>query len=280
MKYICINSGYRGRNDDGEDLECLNMRMSHPNRFIQNKRGEDIPEVLPHCAFHSLYCVGKHDSDPPRIRVPNAEALCNECYMLKFKTLPPKFSIITAPGVVQAVDKKDVKAGEKAGSIASLSDEGEIHEELSENTYCCWRPSAEESLTRMRGYICRNHVYRNPYTKALMRTCAMHIKSCIRQHATATDAIIEIPNIYGLCTMHHIAEMGAAPMEVPFPYPGMQHRMRNKGWLVKAGHFAAPSWPPTHAIICDGDVPEKEKPVGYLNKMRELARVIAFKKYV
>eukprot|EP01042_Synura_sphagnicola_P003492 gene3492-4339_t len=83
---------------------------------------------------------------------------------------------------------------------------------------CQWRPAKDDVIHR--GYLCRNPVIKNPYLPdAAPTTCGMHVAVCLRPHNDKKGAI-EIPNIYGLCTLHHVSEYGAPPVPVPFPYPG------------------------------------------------------------
>lgn len=220
------------------------------------------------------------------------------------KVLPPVCISISAPGVFDPrYEKKSAAAIRSAhddeedgdgqsvlGGGSSVADNKLLEKQeqmaqnadpsgLTEESLCCWVPTAEESLTQMRGYICRNKVFRNPVTKLLMKTCAMHVKFCVKPHNEgAVGGVIEVPNLHALCNMHHVAECGVPPLRVEFPYPGMEHRLRTKGWLIKPGHWAAPSWPPLANTKCNKVYRKPAKPEGYMNKMREAARLMTFKK--
>lgn len=298
---------HRGKGPDEEDLLCSSSRGHHSTKKVMNNRGKEEVLWMGMCYYHVMSCLGDHEEDyPPRIVTPNAEGLCNECYIHKMKELPPMCTSITSPGVydprfengaanaiVTASEEVKGKDEEDAQSIAAGSSVADnkilnSHEMgrmdadpsgLTEDSLCCWVPTAEESLTNMRGYICRNKVFRNPVTKLLMRTCPMHVKFCVKPHSEgAVGGLVEVPNLHALCNMHHVAECGVPPVPVEFPYPGMQYRLREKGWLIKPGHWAAPSWPPLQNVKCNKVYRKPSKPVGYMNKMREAARVMTWKK--
>ena len=292
---------YRGVGADDRVLLCSNGRCCHKIKTVTNSRGVEEPAWQGTCAYHVLSCLGDHDGDyPPRIALPNAEGLCNQCYMHKMKTLPPICSPNTAPGVYEARSQAGYQGAlsihesqgddkeEVSSSVAEnrVLDSYEIRKGLeadpsglTEDSLCCWVPTAEESLTHLRGYICRQKVFRNPVTKLLMKTCAMHVKFCIKPHTEgAVGGVIEIPNVHALCNMHHVSDHGVPPTEVPFPYPGMQYRMRAKGWLIKAGHWAAPYWPPLMTTKCNKVYRKPQKPEGFMNEMREAARIMTWKR--
>lgn len=303
---------WRGKHPNSEeDLKCVNSRACFYFRKIMNKRGIEEPEYIAFCHYHALSCLGNHEQYPPRIVIPNSEGLCNECYLHKIKHPAPQLTMEAAPGVVavnliQLEDnqadnttfqelkelQEDFEQEERpkaeynpaiARTYSSVTvntaptNEGEGDDaELTDDSICCWRPNADESLTYMRGYICKNKVFRNPKTKTLRRTCAMHMKQCYFNHESG-GGLIEIPNTLGLCMMHHIAVVGKPPKRKTFPYPGMERKLREKGWLVKAAHWAAPSWPPMPAIrVNKKKYVAPEKPEGYLNVLRETARLMTF----
>jgi hypothetical protein len=245
-------------------------------------------------------CVGEHEGDfPPKVQTPNPLGLCTECYVHRMKMPPPFLEAWMSPGVVPVEEENSDK---KVSSVADhKSSHGKNNSELivpssglssitvkedvkvddlesdEEVILCNWRPSAEESLGPMRGYVCCNPVFRNPNTKAQLKTCAMHVRYCIMTH-TVGSGQVEIPNVHGLCNSHHVGLCGRIPLTIPFPYPGMRRKLREKGWLIKPGHWAAPTWPPMKAIISNKVRIIREIPEGYLDRMRETARVIAYLK--
>mmetsp|Transcript_16109 Transcript_16109/g.24282 ORF Transcript_16109/g.24282 Transcript_16109/m.24282 type:complete len:1767 (-) Transcript_16109:119-5419(-) len=287
---------WRGKGENDVDLHCSGPRAAHTTKTVKNNRNEDVPMYTAHCAYHALSCLGFHEEEyPPKIFTPNSEGLCTECYVHKMKTLPPRLTPDSVPtvfdpkdpqGQVGADDEDRGSVDEVSSSVAdqrylALQEERDAESGgLTEDSLCCWVPSAEESLTQMRGYICRNKVFRHPVTMKLLRTCALHVKFCVKPHEDggAVGGLIETPNIHALCNMHHVAEHGIAPLKLNFPYPGMEHRLKNKGWMVKPGHWAAPSWPPLRDVVSKKQYRVPEKPIGYMNKMREAARLMIFRK--
>jgi hypothetical protein len=160
-------------------------------------------------------------------------------------------------------------------------EEEEVKEvELTEDSTCNWRPDAQESLTQMKGYICKNKVYRNPETRILYHTCSMHIKFCIKKHPPGTSSLVDVPNIYGYCNTHHMAEFACVPIPIPFPFPGMTYRLVSKGWMIKPAHWAAPTWRPLKDFKPKRRYREPDKPIGYLNKIREAAKVMRYRRLI
>ena len=149
--------------------------------------------------------------------------------------------------------------------VCPLITEPQVKEGEAKNRRTCqWRPAKDDVIHR--GYLCRNPVIKNPYLPdAAPTTCGMHVAVCLRPHNDKKGAI-EIPNIYGLCTLHHVSEYGAPPVPVPFPYPGMQKRLRDKGWALKPGHWAAPTWIPLPDIALHRYV-APPPPTSFLDKI-------------
>lgn len=244
---------FRGKDQTGLSLKCGNSAMTG----------------LSYCTYHNLYCIGDHDGDKHvTIKFPNKESLCTNCYMTVHQQQPPKLAVARIPGVVNAATGKPLGGG--AAEQRDVDDEAE--------QLCGWKPDAEEMLTEKRGYVCRSSCYRHPDTGVLLPLCAMHMKKCIKVHS-GNDSTVAIPNINGLCTMHHIAEYGDAPIEVPFPYPGMQRRLRDKGWKIKPGHFLAPTWPRKDDIVYRKEYVEPIKPKTFIEKIRIQAKLNEYKKY-
>ena len=225
--------------------------MAHPTMMVRDNYGRDRPKILPECPYHLTRCCGMHAGIAPLIKVPNSEGLCAECYFFKMKHKPPLLTLELSPGVCPVIavstGPKDVN-----GKVA----------------LCQWKPSKEQSVTAMRGYICLNPAIVNPFTGELLANCGMHAPCCLRPHSDGKGTI-DIPNIYGLCTMHHISEYGLAPVPVPFPYPGVERKLKSKGWVFKPEHWAAPTWLPKKDIFLKRYVPPPE-PATFLEKLTYL----------
>jgi hypothetical protein len=154
------------------------------------------------------------------------------------KKHPPKLSAATAPGVLPiniglAAQKMRAEASEEAAKSSRPKrgegkEEGESKEELelmevvrnkskkTPNT-CQWKPNSKNEKLRM--YMCSNPFFVDPVSKQNLKTCAFHVSQCVRQHAPNTGAVA-VPNSHGLCSMHYLAEFGAPPTPLPFPFPG------------------------------------------------------------
>ena len=211
-------------------MKCGNETISDPRNPAQK---------LSYCAFHQPNCVNisAHNDDiNVSIKFPNPITLCTECYMAKLKNPPPKLPVTAIPGrtLIQLVyiymcsvllyniylfnyiyfiwltisglltgDGKplyDARTTDADTASASLQEEKENDELVPD---CHWKPNAVESLTEKRGYICKNKVFRNPYTKALLPFCPMHLKTCVKIHSGG-DGVILQPNMKGLCTTHYL----------------------------------------------------------------------------
>ena len=87
---ICLWSGL---NDFGHPLRCHNRCMRQP----VNQLGKERSKPLNFCVYHVYFCVNaSHHPIPMRIRIPNDEALCNECYILR-NGHPPS-ALMRVPG--------------------------------------------------------------------------------------------------------------------------------------------------------------------------------------
>jgi hypothetical protein len=74
---ICLWSGL---NDFGHPLRCHNRCMLQPVHQL----GKERSKALNFCVYHVHFCVNSiHHPIPKRIRIPNDEALCNECYIMR-----------------------------------------------------------------------------------------------------------------------------------------------------------------------------------------------------
>lgn len=108
---------WRGKNKQGVNFRCDNVRMIKPirkdeqndnvqtgnNNIAKLKKGE--VECFPYCCYHVPFCVSEdHEPDARiKIRIPNTEALCAECYMMKLRKRPPPFNMETCPGITAVI---------------------------------------------------------------------------------------------------------------------------------------------------------------------------------
>lgn len=249
-------------------LKCLNPQLPDPKHRKQSKNSPDV--LLSYCAYHNPFCFGDHNGDGQvTIKFPNKDTFCTDCYLAKHKRQPGKLPPGRIPGVVNAQTGKPM-----GGAPVAEDEEMGVDEEL---PVCGWKPDKIEALTEMRGYVCKNRCYRDPTSKMLMSTCAMHIRKCVKMHS-GDDGKIDIRNIFGLCMMHHIAEHGEPPIEVPLPYPGMERRLRSKGWKIKPGHFFAPTWPRKEDIIYKKQYIAPPKPTNFIEQIRLQAKQNEYKR--
>ena len=58
-------------------------------------------------------------------------------------------------------------------------------------------------------------------------------------HTGNTSTVIDIPNEYGLCVMHHTSVYGAPPEEYEIPYPGMVVKKGKNAWMKEGHHWAS-----------------------------------------
>jgi len=92
---ICLWCGTQ--QDFGHALRCHNTCIYHPLETVTDQLGVEHPKPMDFCSYHVKFCVNttKHDV-PVRIRIPNEDSLCNECYILQ-NNMPPK-SLVRIPG--------------------------------------------------------------------------------------------------------------------------------------------------------------------------------------
>lgn len=234
----------RGKSKDGDFLQCMNSRHLHPHQTYKDDAGQLQHEALLTCAYHATVCCGEHPPDQPqKVLVPNAEAYCNECHIDNVGEKPAPLSLEKAPGVSSLSNMANLRtkmdmATKKGGDEDALTDE----------SICSWKPSGSDANTIIRLYKCTNRVFRDPESKVLYPTCAFHVKRCVRKHETEATATITIPNVHGLCVMHHMAEHKDEPHKVPNPYPGMIKKVFRREIPFKTGHWAAPYWPPRRDV--------------------------------
>lgn len=184
-----------------------------------------------------------------------------ECYVAAHKSKPTAIAVSKVPGVYIAstrgrkaakpggsvggstvhsgnhdddtatLDSRNSKATRSVATGKSHGDETSANRTAdssgkgtaSREDTCKWRPSEEEMKTDRKLYICKCKPFRNPDTNRIYTFCAMHLKNCVKDHASGSGAIEE-PNVYGLCNMHHISVIGSPPEPLQFPYPGMELR--------------------------------------------------------
>ena len=220
---LCL---WRGKSKNGEALKCNNKRMERPS-----KKANGIPELMSHCIYHASYCVGeshKPEDPPAKISVPNKMALCVECYTLKTKKKIPPLTSESVPGVVPSAIMSTLGAKSTGAkddpnlAILTLKKSTTTApipvKRKKKATTCQWKPNKNNERLRM--WMCANPFFKDPATGKVHETCAYHITLCIRAHEPNTNNIVTVPNIYGLCSMHHLAEQGIPPPQLPFPYPG------------------------------------------------------------
>jgi len=179
---------WRGKSTDGEWLHCTNLRQRHPTlkttttSSSDGEEGGGVPVILKYCAYHTPTCVGEHDEDanPPPVKSPNMHGLCTQCIMNKkdIDKSIPSFTFLTAPGVCPV---NLMVAAAKAASIQATVAADKEEDELQEGKICGWKPSKKESLTNVKDYMCKNVIYKNPESKALIPFCAMHGKQTNKQ---------------------------------------------------------------------------------------------------
>jgi hypothetical protein len=241
-----------------------------------------------YCGYHQPHCIRNHGGAQIPIKIPNAEALCMECYAAGHKGTPKAIGMNKVPGVYVAISrlKKAGKSGQAGGgdaafdkthrdddassldsgysrttkSVITTRSQGEETslDKTAEHTnnngrsairenLCKWRPNPEEMKTEKKLYICKCEPFWDADANKKYAFCAMHLTNCVKDHASGSAAIEE-PNIYGLCTMHHISIIGSAPEPVKFPYPGMELRVNPR---APKKHPLAPRWEKPADIVLE-----------------------------
>ena len=269
---------WRGKNKNGEGLKCKNKRMENPLRKVQGR-----PEIMSHCCYHATNCFGgnhKPEDGPVKINIPNQYALCVECYTLKFKKKLPPISMESAPGVAPVMimsttlmnskpSNLNTQASEQLTLKSSAPADPAPVKRKKKATSCQWKP--KKGNEKLRLWMCTNVFFVDPATGRTYETCGMHITTCIRAHEPNTNSIVTVPNFFGLCAMHHLAEHGKPPTPIPFPFPGsniltlfvyilsdannpvsLGMKMRQAADFWKSGkgrHWATPKWEPPRNIL-------------------------------
>jgi hypothetical protein len=267
-------------------------------------------EAMQWCSFHNPVCTGfisllvvyfpivnQHvalfsgevhlgetaaENEAVRVKIPNSEGLCSECYMIKLRRKPIPLSNENCPGVVLITTLNNGKSAKyrpgspiKPGSAPPSSSGGYVRKK--KPVKCAWVPNSEAT----RPYECNNELITDPRTKQKMSTCGYHVTKCMLVHPGGGKTSIDVPNIYGLCSQHFLATHGEPAVETPFPYPNMGLRKAKDFWKsAGAGgrsHWAAPVCEPC-ANITISDYYEPEKPTEFVAQMIELNNVRLFRK--
>ncbi len=263
---------WRGKNKNGENLKCDNPRMRRPDRKKTIKSGENEgntdavakpvqsseAEYYQFCCYHLPFCAsGNHKSgDNIKIKLPNKEGFCAECFMLKMKKTPPHMTADICPGVVPVT----LLGGAKSKKVKSIIADEEENEEKEANNQgrsrnakkrnplqCQWTPNPNNE--KLRVYECLNERAVDPTTGARLPNCPWHLPKCTRAHPQGTNSVISIPNQFGLCAMHYLAEYGEHPTVHEIPYPGMRARQAKDFWKTFNRHFAVPRAIPPSDIL-------------------------------
>jgi hypothetical protein len=282
---------WRGKNKEGENLKCDNGRMRKPAKklkdgdLVQRKKdaneGENFYQC---CAYHIPFCCsGNHEhGENVKIKQPNAEGFCSECYMLKLKRKPPQLTAEVCPGVVPIL----ILGGTRAKQVKSAIDEDE--NDLKEGggggknakkrnpLQCQWQPNP--SNEKMRGFECGNErAIDMDNNNQRLPMCMWHLLKCIRVHPAGSNPLITVPNCYGLCSMHYLSEYTCHPPETPFPYPGMIQRQAKDFWKNLPRHFAVPRAAPSQDILCRDYAPPPD-PESVQEFFKRAARFAAYQK--
>jgi hypothetical protein len=323
---------WRGKSKDGENLKCDNSRMRKPEKkgssvaavpsssgASSRKDKEATIDYYQFCCYHIPFCCsGNHENngETVKIKAPNDLGFCSECFMLKMKKKPPPMSCDICPGVVpitllSGAKAKAVKSsiddelssdggdggydnGESEGfesGIGSGKQFGKKKKKKEKNPLLCqWIPNPTNEKLRI--YECYNERVNDPDNNHRLPNCAWHLTKCLRVHPQGTNPIISIPNEYGLCSMHYLAEYGIHPPNVEIPYPGMKARALKDFWKTLPRHFAVPSIPrvPTPyasnsftASTPPPDIMGKDyyppaEPESFAQVMRNIAKYAAYKR--
>lgn len=270
---------WRGKNRKKETMRCENKRAIRnlaKSTGDQESVGSVVvqkePEVMPFCVYHLPHCLSDlhQDGEQVRIRIPNGDALCSECYMLKKRSKPPALTADICPGVIPQTGMSGMKSFKKLTSadgeeseIEKSPSSGQKHKTKQVRSkkrvgLCQWLPSADDF--QKRGYECCNKVFMDPLTQLQTSLCMWHATTCIRAHPVSSNNVITIPNQHALCSMHYLAEHGTTPPTTEFPFPGMKERLGRDFWkTARARHWGIPDIHPPKVII-DREYYEPEPP--------------------
>lgn len=268
---------WRGRTKKGEFLKCENRRFRRP---FKNLNLIEKPDYFPFCSYHVSICVsGNHfDAEECRIETPNIDALCLQCYMMKHKRAPPRLTFDICPGTVYV----NLLTGTNASRVKPIMEEkekvdlpvGKKKAVKSRANLCSWAPHPNNEI--LRGYECCNELMIDPITNHRLPFCPWHVAECVRPHPPNSNNTVSIPNQFGLCKMHFLAEHGSAPPVIEAPFPGMKKRLGKDFWKhMKKRHFGAPKNDP-NPIFQLPDYYTPEPPDNFIDKAIHTYKFIKF----
>lgn len=270
---------WRGKNKEGEALKCENVRMERPpHPDAPPRKKNDPPDILACCCYHTPNCVGDAHAykEEVKIKVPNEAALCAECFMMNRGKRPPPFTATIVPGVVpSAMVKLSAPAKEKAADDGSVGGDSVSIKAKKNANRCTWMPSQDNA--RARGYECCNDKYVHPVTKEKLTTCAWHTLQCVRDHSSGSSAVVTVPNEFGLCAQHYLAEKGHPVVAHAFPLPGMQVKLARDHWKGKR-HYAVPKEDPPQVIVVK-EYEEPDRPTDFADRLVNIVKTAVFNRY-
>lgn len=269
---------WRGRTKKGEFLKCENRRIRRP---LKTSHPMEKLDYYPFCSYHVVSCISANHEDGEdecRIITPNLDALCLQCYMMKHKRAPPNLTADICPGVAYV----SLLTGTNASRVKPIMEEKEKLDlpkskkktGQSRAHLCSWAPNPNNEA--LRGYECCNELMIDPNTNHRLPFCPWHVSECVRPHPPNSNNTVSIPNQYGLCKMHYLAEYGVPPPVVEIPYPGMRKRLGKDFWKhMKKRHFGAPKNEPI-PIFQLPDYFEPDPPDNFIDKAIFLYKFLKF----
>lgn len=276
---------WRGKNRAGENLRCENQRkkkgITEGEQIVSSSGStrKNIHEYYPFCSYHLPFCCSSSHKPGENIKIktPNIEGYCSECFMIKLKKKPPNITSDICPGVVPIIISK-------SGKIKSLM-EATVEETFAQTDSaskkkkkkpdrCNWVPNPSNETLRI--YECANELMIDPKSNQKLSFCPWHQLRCVAIHPSSSSDIIQIPNDKGLCTMHYIAEYGHPPPVTAPPFPGMRTKRSKDFWKhMKARHFATPKEaPPLPLQVHDYNPPDD--PENIIDSMFRIYKYILF----
>jgi hypothetical protein len=245
--------GWKGRNEKGEQLKCINIVI----RKKANEQGMMVE--IEYCPYHTRLCTDQSHvelDEPTEIRTPNAEALCSECYINKMRKQPPMFTVTTCPGLQNTtltalgLEADLIEKGKHRAHSEEGTEDGRKWKRKVVTT-CQWRPNPNNE--ELFGYMCNNNFFQLPAAELkkgepppVFDCCAYHLSQCYREHPVGASAVIVTPNEYGLCDMHYLAEFGDPPLKIDAVHiPGVVKGKAKDFWRrTKGRHWASPKSDP------------------------------------
>lgn len=254
---------WRGKNKAGDAMKCENHRFERPT-FADplNPNKKKKKEFFQYCCYHVPFCISDlHEvGQSIKIKTPNDQALCAECYMLKNKKRPILLTSDGVPGVIPVtlinakhLSKMTEKDGENDSDDEKNKEKAKKKKGKNANAanpnQCPWQPTPEEANAEpaLRKFECCNDKYKDEATQFVYPYCLWHQRLCIRDHSNDENSVglITVPNAHGLCMMHFLAEFHDKPPNPPFPFPGMKFRRKKDFWKHDPlhSHWALPRLP-------------------------------------